>query len=179
MEAQCLPAIHTNGVESKNLLEKSPEIDLKSEESKEKTGKSLPGPIQRGPQRRINNSQVDLFQINFHADSSDSTASSASASSAASTTSRNSRDSLNQRGRVEKNLPGPIQRGPQRRRSTSQASTGSTSSNSSATSRNSTDSVKQSGVDHNDQEGQTAEGEDTMKNLRTTFAGIFGESRLK
>ena len=24
-----------------------------------------------------------------------------------------------------------------------------------------------------------AEGEDTMKNLRTTFAGIFGESRLK
>ena len=93
MEAQCLPAIHTNGVESKNLLEKSPEIDLKSEESKEKTGKSLPGPIQRGPQRRINNSQgrinlssnvthsftllsskwIYLFQINFHADSSDST----------------------------------------------------------------------------------------------------------
>ena len=57
MEAQCLPAIHTNGVESKNLLEKSSEGDLKSGESKEKTSKSLPGPIQRGPQRRINNSQ--------------------------------------------------------------------------------------------------------------------------
>merc|ERR1712025_606876 len=77
MEAQCLPAIHTNGVgvESKNLLEKSSEGDLKSEESKEKTSKSLPGPIQRGPQRRISNSQ----------------ASSGSASSVASTTSRNSR----------------------------------------------------------------------------------------
>jgi len=173
MEEQCVPATHTNGLvestsASKNLLEKSTERDLKSEERKEK---SLPGPIQRGPQRRISSSQ----------------ASSGSTSSVTSTTSRNSRDSVKQSGRVEqqgkeaKNLPGPLQRGPQRRRSTSQASTGSTSSDSSATSRNSAESVKRRGVEQNDQEPPAvqAEGEDTMKNLRTTFAGIFGESRLK
>jgi len=177
MEVQCLPATHTNGVvesTSKNLLEKSTERaeerDLKGEERKEK---SLPGPIQRGPQRRISSGQ----------DSYDSTASSGSTSSVTSSTSRNSRDSAKQRGRVDqekgKNLPGPLQRGPQRRRSASQASTGSTSSDSS---RNSGDSVKCREVEQNDQEEATAaqaEGEDTMKNLRTTFAGIFGESRLK
>ena len=61
MEVQCLPATHTNGVvesTSKNLLEKSTERveerDLKGEERKEK---SLPGPIQRGPQRRISSGQ--------------------------------------------------------------------------------------------------------------------------
>ena len=63
MEVQCVPATHTNGVvesnsAAKNLHEKSSERvderDLKSQEVKEK---SLPGPIQRGPQRRISSSQ--------------------------------------------------------------------------------------------------------------------------
>jgi hypothetical protein len=169
MEVQCVPATHTNGVvesnsAAKNLHEKSSERvderDLKSQEVKEK---SLPGPIQRGPQRRISSSQ----------------ASNASTSSVTSATFRNSRDPVKQSSQADqkgKSLPGPLQRG--RRRSTSQASTGSTSSDES---RNSTDSVKRRGVDQNDQEPAAgpAEGEDTMKNLRTTFAGIFGESRLK
>ena len=84
MEVQCVPAAHTNGVAestsaAKNQLEKSSERD---EESKEKKGKSLPGPIQRGPQRRTNSSQGRihiptnfkfLITLNAVADSYDST----------------------------------------------------------------------------------------------------------
>jgi len=165
MEEQCVP-VHTNGV-AESELNSAAENPVERSGEGEKKVKSLPGPVQRGPQRRISSSQ-------------------ASSGSTSSVTSRNSRDSVKQKSsgvddeKKGKSLPGPVQRGPQRRRSTSQASTGSTSSDSSATSRNSADSVKRRGVDQNDQEpALQPEGEDTMKNLRTTFAGIFGESRLK
>ena len=62
MELQCVP-IHTNGVVEENPAEKSSEGDLMGgQEVKDgdKTGKSLPGPLQRGPQR---NSQGGEFYL--------------------------------------------------------------------------------------------------------------------
>merc|ERR1719365_244043 len=80
MGVQCVQPMvaHTNGlVESTAAAEKS------SDRREERKEKSLPGPVQRGPRRRISGSQ----------DSYDSTASSGSTSSITSATSRNSRDS--------------------------------------------------------------------------------------
>jgi len=152
MEARCLP-VHTNGHIGDS--ETSSAGESASKERKER--KNLPGPVQRGP------------GVSSYQGSNDSTTSASSKHSLRASTDVDEEE----KERKSKNLPGPIQRGPQRRRSTSQAaSTGSASSDSSATSNNSADSVKKA-------VGQPAEGEDTMKNLRTTFAGIFGESRLK
>jgi len=154
METRCLPA-HTNGHIGDS--ETSSAGESASKERKER--KNLPGPVQRGPGNRVGSYQG----------SNDSTNSASSKHSMKASTDVDEEE----KERKSKNLPGPIQRGPQRRRSTSQAaSTGSASSDSSTTSNNSADSVKEA-------VGQPAEGEDTMKNLRTTFAGIFGESRLK
>ena len=51
MEEQCLPA-HTNGVVESEL-----NSDAENPVEGDKKVKSLPGPVQRGPQRRISSSQ--------------------------------------------------------------------------------------------------------------------------
>jgi len=66
--------------------------------------------------------------------------------------------------------PGPIQRGPPDRTRNPSLGSGSTSTSASDSSEGSGGTVRQG-----DQEEPVVEGEDTMRNLRTTFAGIFGE----
>ena len=101
MEEQCVP-VHTNGV-AESELNSAAENPVERSGEGEKKVKSLPGPVQRGPQRRISSSQGGtppllqcaninlthscwlhwpsvhskwtscLFLITFHADSYDST----------------------------------------------------------------------------------------------------------
>lgn len=68
--------------------------------------------------------------------------------------------------------PGPVQRGPQERvRNASQVSSGSSESSGST---GSGDTVLKAGEDREKQELGAGESEDTMTNLRSSFAGIFG-----